>query len=100
MRFVRDDMHAMGHRARRHMGMSESEMGMDMDTARHRGAHPFDRAFLDHMIQHHAERSSWPGACSTPGEQPALREMARHMIETQINEVDRMRAWRGAWYGR
>jgi uncharacterized protein (DUF305 family) len=34
------------------------------------------------------------------GEQPALREMARHMIETQINEVDRMRAWRGAWYGR
>jgi uncharacterized protein (DUF305 family) len=35
------------------MGMSDAEMGMDMDPAMLEDAEPFDRAFIDMMVPHH-----------------------------------------------
>ena len=97
MRFIRDDMHAMGHHGAGHMDMTPSEMGMDMDATMLQDAHPFDRAFIDEMIKHHEGAIAMARRLLSRGEQPALRNMARHMIDAQSEELGRMRAWRNAW---
>ena len=96
---IRDDMHAMNMHEDGHMGMSRSEMGMDMDMPMLRRADPFDRAFIDMMIPHHQGAIAMAKKLLEKGEQPGLRRMAEDIIDAQSAEIARMRAWRKAWYG-
>jgi uncharacterized protein (DUF305 family) len=66
----------------RGMGMSDLDMGMDMDASALEDAEPFERAFIDMMIPHHQgaimmarmelaegedpRRGAWPRRSSTP----------------------------------
>jgi uncharacterized protein (DUF305 family) len=99
MEKIRDDMHEMGEHGSGHMGMSESEMGMDMDPAELETAKPFDRAFIDAMVPHHEGAIAMAKELLESGEQPALRKMAEDIIDAQTKEIAQMREWRKAWYG-
>jgi uncharacterized protein (DUF305 family) len=93
------DMHGMGMHEGGHMGMSKSQMGMDMDMPMLRRAKPFDRAFIDMMIPHHQGAIAMAKQLLQEGEQPALRKMADGIISAQTDEIAQMRKWRQAWYG-
>jgi uncharacterized protein (DUF305 family) len=93
------DMRAMGMHAGGHMGMSQSQMGMDMDMPMLRRAKPFDRAFIDMMVPHHQGAIAMAKQLLQKGEQPALRKMANDIISAQTDEIAQMRKWRKAWYG-
>ena len=96
---IGDDMHAMGMHSGGHMGMSRSEMGMDMNMPMLRDAKPFDKAFIDTMISHHQGAIAMAKGLLKKGEQPALRDIAKNIISAQSREIAQMRKWRKAWYG-
>lgn len=96
---IGEDMHAMGMHEGGHMGMSRSDMGMDMDMPMLRNAKPFDKAFIDMMIPHHRGAIAMAKELLKKGKQSALRNMARDIISAQSKEIAQMRQWRKAWYG-
>ena len=99
------EIETMGHIAEHvgdhggHMGMSEAEMGMDMDPRLLRDAEPFDRAFIDMMVPHHEGAIAMARKLLEDGEHPNLRRMAQDIIDAQEKEIAQMRAWRERWYG-
>ena len=99
MKTIREDMHNMGEHGDGHMGMNEDAMGMDMDMTALENAKPFDRAFIDAMVPHHQGAIAMAKELLAKGEQPALRQMADHIISAQTKEIAQMREWRKAWYG-
>lgn len=99
MRTIRDDMLNMGENGGGHMGMSDAEMGMDMDPAELKDAQPFDKAFIDAMIPHHEGAVVMARELLERGEQPGLRKMAQDIIHAQSKEIAQMHEWRAAWYG-
>jgi uncharacterized protein (DUF305 family) len=99
MRTIRRDMHDMDEHGNGQEGMSDAEMGMDMDPAMLEDAAPFDRAFIDMMVPHHEGAVAMAEQLLEDGEQPALRNMADDIIAAQTEEIARMREWRKDWYG-
>jgi uncharacterized protein (DUF305 family) len=84
----------MGMHEGGHMGMGQSEMGMNTDMPMLRRAKPFDRAFIDQMVPHHQGAITMARKELANGSQPALREMAQHMIDAQTKEIAQMHEWR------
>ena len=99
MKTIRRDMHAMGENGGGHMGMSNADMGMDMDMTGLEDAKPFDKAFIDAMIPHHRGAIAMANELLDEGEQPALQQMARDIIDAQTKEIAQLREWRTNWYG-
>ncbi|GBD15797.1 hypothetical protein HRbin26_00690 [bacterium HR26] len=80
-------------------GMSDEEMGMDVDLEELRRAEPFDRAFLEAMIRHHEGAVRMAEQIRSSTQRPELRELADDIIATQQREIEQMRAWLADWYG-
>ena len=99
MEALMDDMHDTDMHGSDHMGMSDHEMGMDMDMTALESAEPFDKAFIDAMVPHHEGAIAMAKAQLAEGSQPELRKMADDIIAAQTEEIARMKAWRKAWYG-
>jgi uncharacterized protein (DUF305 family) len=99
MKTIGDDMHSMGMHDHGDMGMSQHEMGMDMDIGALESAKPFDKAFIDAMVPHHQGAIAMAEAELAKGNQPALRDMAEKIIGAQKKEIDQMKEWRETWYG-
>ena len=91
--------HLEGHDGGGHMGMSDSEMGMDMDPMMLEDAEPFDRAFIDMMVPHHQGAVAMAEQLLEDGRHRNMRAMAQDIIDAQTKEIARMREWREAWYG-
>jgi uncharacterized protein (DUF305 family) len=60
---------------------------------------PFDRQFIDHMIPHHAMAIRSAQHMISDSERQELRELADDIVESQSEQIGRMRAWREEWYG-
>ena len=99
MKTIRRETHDMAEHGGGHMGMSEADMGMEMDPAELEDAKPFDRAFIDAMVPHHEGAIAMAKQLLKSGDQPALRKMAQEIIDAQTKEIAKMREWRKAWYG-
>lgn len=98
MKKLQNDLHSVGgHSA--HMGMSQSEMGMDGDMPMLENASQFDKAFIDMMIPHHQGAIRMARQQLPDGKLPALQTMARNIIKAQTAEIEQMRTWRKQWYG-
>jgi len=96
---IRGDLHAMGMTGAGHLGMTQQDMGIDMDLDALRGAAPFDRAFIDMMVPHHKGAIRMARVLLAKGEQPALRTMGKDIIAAQTREIAQMKSWRKQWYG-
>jgi uncharacterized protein (DUF305 family) len=99
MKAIGDDMRSMGMHGGGDMGMSQHEMGMDMDVDALKRAEPFDKAFIDAMVPHHQGAIAMAKAELAEGNQPALRDMAEKIISAQAKEIDQMKQWRETRYG-
>ncbi len=81
------------------MGMSEEEMGMEMDAGELETADPFDRAFIDMMVPHHQSAILMARIELAEGEDEEAKSLATAIIDAQSREIDEMNEWRTEWYG-
>lgn len=81
------------------LGLPMDAMGMSMDMDALRTARPFDRAFIDEMLPHHQGAIRMARAELARGTNPELRRIATAVVAAQKTEIERMNAWRKAWYG-
>ncbi len=81
------------------MGMSEEEMGMEMDAGELETAEPFDRAFIDMMIPHHQSAILMARVELAEGEDEEAKSLATAIIDAQSREIEEMNQWRTEWYG-
>lgn len=59
---------------------------------------PFDKAFIDGMIPHHAGAIDMANVVVARSKNNQLRRIARAIINAQSKEIGRMIGWRLAWY--
>ncbi|MGH2984453.1 MAG: DUF305 domain-containing protein [Solirubrobacterales bacterium] len=81
------------------LGMSASEMGMEMNMSELESAQPFDQAFIDAMVAHHQGAIRMARVELEQGEDDELAEIAEAIIAAQSAEIEQMNAWRQQWYG-
>jgi len=67
-------------------------MSTDMSSAE------LDLMFIDGMILHHQSAVDMAEIALEQGERPEIATLAQEIITSQQAEVDRMRAWRDAWF--
>ena len=82
------------------LGVTPEESGMAMDMHELHHAKPFDKAFIDMMIPHHAGAIRMARAERAKGTDSQLRKLASAIIRDQAKEIRQMNAWRKAWFGK
>jgi uncharacterized protein (DUF305 family) len=60
--------------------------------------HPFDQAFIDSMIPHHASAIEMASVALLRSSNPDIRRIARAVVQAQSAEIGQMTRWRQAWY--
>lgn len=83
------------------MAMSEEQrkammMSMDLGTADAK----FDLRFLDAMIPHHEGALVMAKDVLSKSQRPEMKQLAQNILTSQQQEIDQMKQWRQAWYGR
>ena len=83
--------------------MSTGEMaGMDLGSAlitMCNAPEPFDLAFIDEMIPHHASAIEMANVGLENSVHPELKELQLQIIDAQQGEIDQMTGWRTEWFG-
>ena len=83
------------------LGLSAEEAGMTHgDMAALERARPFERAFIDAMIPHHAGAIQMARAVMLEEPDAEVAELADAIIRAQSQEIRELNAWRTDWYGR
>ena len=88
-------------RAHERLGLSAREAGMDHAGAATnlRNAEPFDRAFVDEMAPHHGGAIRMSNVALKRSSDRELRALARTIVTTQKQEIERMNAFRRERFG-
>lgn len=81
------------------LGMTDAEMGMDMNMGMLESKEGFDRMFIDMMVLHHQGAIRMARAQLANGEDGELSKIAQEVIAAQSKEIEQMNEWRTAWYG-
>jgi uncharacterized protein (DUF305 family) len=59
---------------------------------------PFDRAFIDSMIPHHASAIQMASVALLRSKNPGIVRTARSIVTAQSQEIGQMIQWRQHWY--
>lgn len=59
---------------------------------------PFDKAFIDSNVPHHAAAIQMASIALMQSENPDVKRLARQIVDAQSQEVGQMIGWRGEWY--
>ncbi len=59
---------------------------------------PFDKAFIDSNIPHHASAIEMASVTLMQSEDAEIKSLARQIVDTQSREVGKMIGWRQEWY--
>jgi uncharacterized protein (DUF305 family) len=87
----------MGHM----MAMSpEQRSGMMMRQDLGVADAEFDLRFIDAMIPHHEGAVTMAKEVLGKTTRPEIKQMANGIVTSQQAEIDQMKAWRKAWYGK
>lgn len=78
---------------------NERSMRGMLDNDELKQASPFDKAFLDNNLPHHASAIVMASVAQKESRIDKLRSMARDIIQTQSEEIGKMIGWRTKWYG-
>ena len=82
------------------LGLRAADAGMDHGgMAGLENARPFDRAFIDAMIPHHAGAIRRAHAAMADAPDDEIVDLAEGIIQAQSQEIRRMNEWRVNWYG-
>ncbi len=60
--------------------------------------HPFDKAFLDSMIAHHASAIQMASVALLRSKNPDILRIAAAIKQAQGREIGQMTLWRSTWY--
>jgi len=60
--------------------------------------HPFDQAFIDSMIPHHASAIGMASVALMRSTNPNIKRIARAIVDAQSQEIGKMIQWRKLWY--
>jgi uncharacterized protein (DUF305 family) len=60
--------------------------------------HPFDRAFIDSLLPHHASAIAMASVALLRSSNPDIRRIARAIVNAQSAEIGQMIQWRQTWY--
>jgi uncharacterized protein (DUF305 family) len=60
--------------------------------------HPFDKAFLDSMIAHHASAIEMASVALLRSKNPDILRIAAAIKQAQGREIGQMTLWRSTWY--
>lgn len=60
---------------------------------------PFDRAFIDAMIEHRESAIEAARAAETRAQNTEIRELAKTIAADQQREIEQMKRWRQEWCG-
>lgn len=77
---------------------SPGMMGGEVDLERLKNAEPFDKAFIEAMVPHHEMALMMAQMAGSGTDHSELRDLTQSIIETQSEEIDRMRQWHNEWY--
>jgi uncharacterized protein (DUF305 family) len=80
-------------------GHSGGTMDMTADLDELRGAEPFDRAFIELMIEHHQSAIAAAEVALRESDVDELRNVATSIIASQQAEIDQLSGWLAEWYG-
>ena len=82
------------------LGLSAADAGMDHGgMAGLESARPFDRAFIDAMIPHHAGAIRMAHAVMADAPDDEIVDLADGIIQAQSKEIRKLNKWRLEWYG-
>ena len=82
------------------LGLSAADAGMDHGgMAGLESARPFDRAFIDAMIPHHAGAIRMAHAVMADAPDDEIVDLADGIIQAQSKEIRQLNEWRVRWYG-
>lgn len=82
------------------LGLSAIDAGMAHgDMAALDDARPFDRAFIDAMIGHHAGAIRMAHAVMVDGADDEILDLADGIVRAQSHEIRELNRWRLEWYG-
>ncbi len=59
---------------------------------------PFDKAFIDSMLPHHASAIEMASVALKSSDNPDIQRIAREIINGQAEEIGQMNQWRQEWY--
>lgn len=77
-----------------HSMMTPSSMHTQLESAK-----PFDKAFIDMMVDHHKMAIHASELEQQKGVHAELKDKARRMADQQKSEVAKLESWRTQWYG-
>jgi uncharacterized protein (DUF305 family) len=81
-------------------GHTDGTMNMAADVAALRAAPgPFDHAFIDAMIPHHASAIEVGQVAETRAGRQEIKQLAAAIVADQAREIAQMEQWRDAWFG-
>ncbi|MCX6393379.1 MAG: DUF305 domain-containing protein [Solirubrobacterales bacterium] len=81
-------------------GMSQHEMGMDMDISKLKSAKPFDKAFIEMMVPHHEGAILMAKHELARGSNADIRALGKRIIASQTEQIKQMKQWYQAWYNK
>ena len=83
------------------LGLSAADAGMDHGgMAGLESARPFDRAFIDAMISHHAGAIRMAHVVMADAPDDEIVDLADGIIQAQSQEIRELNKWRVQWYGK
>ena len=85
--------HGMMSGSGMHMGM----LGNESDITNLENSENFDTAFLQQMIPHHQMAVMMASMLRNGTDRPEMKQLADSIINTQTNEIDKMREWLMLW---
>lgn len=63
-------------------------------------AKPFDKEFIEQMIRHHQMAVMMAQMLLRSTNRPEMKQLAENIISAQTKEINQMRKWYSAWYGK
>src|SRR3989344_8494009 len=59
-----------------------------------------DAHFIEQMIPHHEDAITMAQLALQKSQRPEIRQLAQAIIDSQSKEIDQMKTWYKAWYGK
>jgi uncharacterized protein (DUF305 family) len=78
--------------------LDPKRLGMSMDTMSLSSAKPFDKAYLQLMLEHHEGAIVMAQAEVASGQDKRLKTIAASIIKEQSAELVEMAGWQSSWY--
>lgn len=70
-----------------------------MSTSPGAAGAPYDLQFLDTMIAHHKGAIDMARLAGSRAQHDEIKQLARNIITSQQNEIEKMEDWRSKWFG-